>query len=79
MYATAVNNKANQIQNDAPPITWVEITGEYQGIVEDFTYSFAAINNMGNWSTQKKNCFLQGVFFWKQILIMLQFYLLYNM
>ena len=43
-----MTNEVNQIQNDVPPITWVVMTGYYQGIFEDVTDGFSASTNMYN-------------------------------
>ena len=37
---TVVTNKANQIQNDVPHISWLVMTAGDQGIVADVTESF---------------------------------------
>ena len=63
VYVIIVTNEMNQIQNYVPPIAWVVITREDQGVVEDVIDDFAAPNKMENLSTQKKHCFLQGVLF----------------
>ena len=63
MDETVVTNEVNQTQNYVPPIAWVVMTGEDQGIVEDIKDGFYATTNMDNRSTQKKHCFLQGVLY----------------
>ena len=48
VHVTVVTNELNQIPNGVPPIAWVVITVDDQGIVEDVTYGFAAPTNMYN-------------------------------
>ena len=48
MDETVVTNEVNQTQNYVPPIAWVGMTGEDQGIVEDVTYGFSAPTNVEN-------------------------------
>ena len=46
--ANIVTNKVNQIINYVPPIAWLVIIGEDQGIFEYFTDDFDAPTNMEN-------------------------------
>ena len=46
--ATVETNEANQIQNYFPPIAWLFIIGQDQGIVEGVKYSFSAPTNTEN-------------------------------
>ena len=77
--AAVVNNEANRIQIDVPPIEWVVMDGEYQGIVEDVIYFFL---HLPTWKIYQhrgsivyfKVCYI----FSKQIFIVLHCYFLSN-
>ena len=75
-----MTNEVNQIQNGVPPISWVLMTGDDQGIVEDVWMIFLHLPTFTIDQHRKiivsfKVCYI----FCKQILIMLHCSLLSNL
>ena len=60
--ATDVTNRVNKIQNYVPPIAWLVMTGEYQGIVEVVTYVFLQLPTWTIDQHRRSIFFPQGFF-----------------